>query len=208
MLSLTRTPPSIAATLLLLSGLVFAATAAHAQGLYRIVGPDGSVTFTDRPPRADAGRAEPLARGGGPAPVLLPPGLREPAARFPVVLYTVPDCPPCDRGRELLRTRGIPHEERVADPQTDAEAWLRRLGSTDAPGLTIGAQVLRGFNADEWQATLDLAGYPRASRLPANHVQPPARPLVARPAQPEAAAMPPAPLPTPLPATSPGGFRF
>ncbi len=189
----------------LLLGLALAATAVHAQGIYRIVGPDGSVSFTDRPPAA-AARIEPLGRAGAaPAAPALPPGLREVAARFPVVLYTVPQCAPCDRGRQLLRARGIPHEERVADPQTDAEAWLRALGSTDAPGLTVGAQVLRGFGEDEWHTTLDLAGYPRQSRLPANRPHPAPLPLVARPAQP-AAEPPPVALPPPLPA--PGGFRF
>jgi len=95
---------------ILLLGLALAATAAQAQGVYRVVGPDGAVTFTDRPPDA-AARVEPLVRSGAPpASPALPPGLREVAARFPVVLYTVPQCAPCDRGgnccaRAVSRTK-------------------------------------------------------------------------------------------------------
>lgn len=206
MLRRLRRPPLRACALLL--GLLLAAAAgpaAQAQGVYRVVGPDGSVTFTDRPP-GTAARVEPLGRTGAAAvSPALPPALREAVARFPVLLYTVPQCAPCDRGRQLLRARGIPHQERVADPQTDAETWLRVLGSTDAPGLTVGAQVLRGFSEDEWHTTLDLAGYPRQSRLPANRPHPAPLPLVARPAPPAAE---PAPFALPLPLPAPGGFRF
>ena len=197
-------------------GAVFAVVAAtlaataSAQTLYRVTAPDGSVTFTDRPP-ASATRVEPIGRGtNAPAPAL-PPALRDAATRFPVVLYTIPDCAPCDRGRELLRARGIPYEERVADSDADREAWLRIVGSVEAPGLGVGRQMLRGFSATEWSSTLDLAGYPRESRLPPNHPPAAVTPLVARRSiepPPAAVETPVTPLPVPTIPLPGGGIRF
>ncbi|HMM85130.1 MAG: glutaredoxin family protein [Gammaproteobacteria bacterium] len=193
--------------------LACAAAPAAAQALYKLVAPDGAVTYTDRPPAGGNLRVESLGRteGGAGSPAL-PQALREAAARFPVVLYTLPDCAPCDRGRDLLRSRGVPHEERRADPAADRDAWLRAVGSLDAPALTVGAQALRGFAAEEWNATLDLAGYPRTSRLPANYAPPEVQPLVARRTVPAPAAEPQTPvepLPRPsLPLPAGGGIRF
>lgn len=193
--------------------LACAAAPAAAQALYKLVAPDGAVTYTDRPPAGGNLRVESLGRteGGAGSPAL-PQALREAAARFPVVLYTLPDCAPCDRGRDLLRSRGVPHEDRRADPAADRDAWLRAVGSLDAPALTVGAQALRGFAAEEWNATLDLAGYPRTSRLPANYAPPEVQPLVARRTVPAPAAEPQTPvepLPRPsLPLPAGGGIRF
>lgn len=189
-----------------------AAGTASAQTLYRITAADGSVTYTDRPPATGALRVEPVGRSATDPSPALPPVLREPVARFPVVLYTVPDCVPCDRGRDLLRARGVPYEERLADSDADREAWLRVVGSPEAPGLTVGAQVLRGFSAADWQSTLDLAGYPRESRLPPNHPPATVTPLVARRSvEPPApvAERPVTPLPQPsIPLPGGGGIRF
>lgn len=193
------------------AAIVVAAAAAGAQTLYKVTAPDGAVTFTDRPP-ASALRVEPVGRADASAATpALPPALRDAAIRFPVVLYTIPDCAPCDRGRELLRARGVPYEERLADSDADREAWLRVVGSAEAPGLGVGRQMLRGFSASEWSSTLDLAGYPRDSRLPPNHPPAPVAPLIARrivepPPAPVETQVAPAPAPTiPLPG---GGIRF
>ena len=187
--------------------------AASAQAQFKVVGPDGRITYTDRPPPATEGRAAPVkgppgADRAAPAPVL-PVALREPAARFPVILYTAPDCAPCDAGRDLLRQRGVPFQERIASSVGDREAWVRIVGSADAPALAIGGQWLRGFAAGLWHSYLDTAGYPRQSQLPAGYAAPPAAPLVERvtPKVPEPAAPPPL-AEVPPPADEPGGIRF
>lgn len=188
-----------------------AVSASAAQGLYRVTAPDGSVTFTDRPPPDARSRVEPVGRGGtAPTAAALPVALREPVARFPVVLYTIPDCAPCERGRALLRERGVPYREVRADAESDRDVWRRTVGSADAPALAVGRQVLRGFAADEWQSTLDLAGYPRQSRLPPNFPPPAVEPLVARRAAEPAPEAEPAAAPTPLPEIPQpsGGIRF
>jgi hypothetical protein len=69
----------------------------------------------------------------------------------------------------------------------------------------VGKQVLKGFSEADWQSTLDLATYPRESRLPRNHVQPAAAPLTAK-APPPSPVMPaPAPVTRPEPAPPPAG---
>jgi glutaredoxin len=188
--------------------------AAAQTPLYRVTNADGTVTFTDRPPAAAGARVDAVGRSAASSAPALPPPLREAVTRFPVVLYTVPNCAPCDDARVLLRTRGIPYQERLANPESDRDAWLRAIGSLDAPGLKVGSQVLRGFVVDEWQSTLDLAGYPRESRLPAGYPTAAVTPLnPRRAAEAPPAATPETPAPTAAlpPAEAPpaaGGFRF
>jgi glutaredoxin len=201
---------------LLLLGCAAAALALPAQALYKVVGPDGKVTYTDRPPGASEGKVTPLSATGGAAPVNqseLPLELRQVAARYPVTLFVIRDCTPCDAGRSLLRQRGIPHTERIVVTDEDADAVLRLIGTRDLPALTLGAQVLRGFSAETWDSYLDTAGYPRESRLPAGYQFAAATPVtpraeVQRPAPaasaPAAAARPTAPTTS----AAPSGIRF
>ncbi|WP_416399950.1 glutaredoxin family protein [Alicycliphilus denitrificans] len=184
------------------------ALAAQAQQVYRIVGPDGRVTFSDRPPAAgaEAAPAGAAAQGSGDA---LPYQLRQIAARFPVTLYTGSDCAPCDGARNLLVNRGVPFTERTVGSNEDIEALRRLSGESSLPFGTIGRQQLKGFSDSEWSQYLDAAGYPRQSQLPPGYRRPPATPLVAvqaRPAAPEAESAPAAPAARPAaPATPPAG---
>lgn len=186
--------------------LLAAAASATAQPIYRSVGPDGRVTFSDRPTAADAklvAAAAPTAAGSGPA---LPYALRQVAERFPVRLYTGPDCAPCDAARQHLLTRGVPFEERTVQTDRDIQALQRLAGDSSVPVLTIGAQRLDGFAPQEWTRYLDAAGYPPTSQLPNGYRNAPAQPLVALPpAAPGAPGAPAVPAPSGMPAASPAG---
>lgn len=206
---------------------LLAALPVMAQGVYRIVGPDGRVTFSDQPPPAANARpssgpsgAAPAAPATGGAP--LPFELRQTASRYPVVLYTGENCAPCNAGRNLLNSRGIPYTEKTINTSEDAEA-LRRLNSdATLPFLTIGGQKLRGYLETEWTQYLDAAGYPKQSALPPGYRRPAPTPMVAIkpvPGAPSATggtpggnvpAAPPAPTETPVqpPADNPAGIRF
>lgn len=186
----------------------------------KVVGPDGRVTYTDRPPTAEMGRTVPMGREPLSAEVTaastLPLELRQVSTRFPVTLYASPDCGPCETGRRLLQTRGIPFVERGIVNDDDAEAMNRITGGRSVPALTIGTQALRGFSDTDWHAYLDAAGYPRESRLPRGYQAPASTPLVARKAElPEApgtraaaSVPPPTVLAPPPPPPSPTGIRF
>lgn len=217
------TAPLLASLLLTLAG-----ASVHAQGVYRIVGPDGKVTFSDRAP--PGGNAQPaISAGAGaaaaPAPgnAALPLEVRQVANRFPVKLYTGNDCAPCTSARNYLTARGIPFVENTVSTGEDIEALQRLSGSASLPFGSIGEQKLVGYSEGEWAQYLDAAGYPKQSRLPRNYQQPIPTPLVAlKPAVAPAAASasapaapaanprvrPPAPVnegPTP---SNPAGIRF
>ena len=191
-----------------LAALGLAVFCAQAQTVYRIVGPDGKVTFSDQPPPgaapapapAPAAGARPGARrpsaaevpsasaassnaraqasGGGADTAGLPFDLRQSAQRFPVVLYTSKDCNPCQQGRALLAARGIPYSEKTVSTGADAEALKRLSGDNSLPYLTVGGSGLKGFSEPEWTKNLDAAGYPETSQLPRTYAQPAPTPLV------------------------------
>jgi glutaredoxin len=197
----------IASTALTL--LALAALPVHA--LFKIVGPDGRVTYSDRPPPGAEGRALQVNRDGSIATndTSLPYALRQVMAKFPVTLYTAEKCEACEQGRALLTRRGVPFAEKTATSDEDRAAWQRLVGGEQAPVLMVGAQVLRGYTPTAWEETLDVAGYSRQSQLPPNYKPPPAQPLVERrPATPPPAAAPTAPaIPAENP-SNPSGIRF
>jgi glutaredoxin len=182
---------------------------------YKVVGPDGKVTYTDRPPSATTGKVTELsARGSaGGESTVLPLELRQPASRYPVTLYSSGGtCDPCEAARQLLRQRGIPYVEKSVQSPEDADAFERLSGGRDAPTLSIGSQMLRGLAPEVWNSYLDAAGYPRDSRLPPGYQYPPATPLVARAAPAPRQAQAPVeerPAGTPVPpAGNGGGIKF
>jgi len=204
----------LAAVPVLLAGL-FASLPAHA--LYKVVGPDGKVTYTDRPAVSPENKVQSVGSNGSVAnDVALPYELRQAAQRYPVTLYTTPNCAPCDNGRQALQGRGIPFAEKSVSTAEDGEALQRITGGRDLPALTVGTQVLRGFQRDDWMSYLDAAAYPKESKLPANFPRGGATPLTepkqaARPAQ-QPGERPAAAAPTPnAPAPSnsnPAGIKF
>jgi glutaredoxin len=187
---------------------------AGAQQIFRSVGPDGRVTFSDRPPPEAAGRAGSVASAGpstaGDA-AQLPFELRQAAQTYPVTLFSGPDCGPCEQGRALLHARGVPFSEKTVSTNEDIESLKRLVGVATLPVLAIGSQQLKGYSQLEWTQFLDAAGYPKTSQLPPGYRAPPAKPLVAaqdvKPARQSAAPaeQPAAPAPVPPPAN---GFQF
>lgn len=175
------------AALLCLSGV---SSMSQAQQLYRIVGPDGKVTFSDTPPAASAGkvttgRGGTFSDSGGGA---LPAELRPIVSKFPVTLYTAKDCDPCNSGRSMLSARGVPFNEKLIDSNEDNEAFKRLSGGNTLPMASVGSQQMKGFNESEWAQYLDAAGYPKASVLPASYRNPAPAPLVVKAAPPAPAA--------------------
>ncbi len=191
----------------------------QAQQIYRIIGSDGKITFSDQPPPAASNaRVSPSgsgAAGGAANNATLPFELRQVASRYPVTLYTGDNCNPCTSARAMLTSRGIPFSERTVTTNQDAEALKRLSGDNSLPFATIGGQQLKGFSDSEWTQFLNAAGYPASSVLPANYRQSPATPLVAVSLQPAVPANttaarpePAAPVETQPAANNPAGIRF
>ncbi|MDB5944513.1 MAG: glutaredoxin-like protein [Ramlibacter sp.] len=173
--------PFVVTGLIGLAATLFAAQAG-AQQVYRIVGPDGRVTFSDKPPPQANAKVAPVVPLGGAAAGEgggLPFELRQVTGKYPVTLYTANNCGPCGSGRAYLTSRGIPFTEKTISSPEDAEALKRLASDMSIPLLTVGGQQLKGYSEMEWGQYLDAAGYPPKSVLPASWRNPPASPLVA-----------------------------
>ena len=193
-----------------------------AQTIYRIVGADGKVTFSDKPPASlDQGKVMGTGVGaaGSTTGASLPFELKQVVSKYPVTLYSAPKCAPCDAGRSLLTGRGVPFNERTVTTSEDGDYLQRLTGESSLPVVSIGGQRIRGFSDGEWSQYLDAAGYPKTSILPAAYRNAPPEPLVALQKTPspkaDEAAKPqpaeslaaPVPLNTPNPA-NPAGIQF
>ena len=183
--------------------------ALHSHAQYKVTGPDGKVTYTDRPPISTDSKVTAINARSGASEVSLPLDLRRAVSRYPVALFVAgAACEPCDTARQFLRQRGIPFSERQVQTPEDNDALERLSGGRDAPTLSIGTQILRGLSPEIWGSYLDAAGYPRESQLPANYQYPAAAPVVARtppPRAPEPASTEP---PAATRANNPSGIKF
>jgi len=198
-------PAVIGLALLLASGL--------AAAQYKIIGPDGRVTYTDKPPTATTRPSGPNvgAAADGAAGAAMPPEVQKARGRYPVNLFSTRDCGPCDQARGWLKARGIPYSEYSVTSEADVKALISRFGDRNLPVVTFGRQVVRGYSAGELQSWADAAGYPAQSRL-AGYAWPTAVPLAPpsavdaaqadgaeAEASPAPAPPPPAPAPPPKP---------
>lgn len=207
-----------AATLAIFAIAALFTTLSQAQ-VYRIVSPDGKVTFSDKPPAQGTPKASGLnAAAGGSGSAALPFELRQVATKYPVTLYVGDNCGPCGGGRSMLTSRGIPFVEKTVNTNEDIQALQRASGEASLPFLTIGSQQIKGFSDSEWSQFLDAAGYPASSVLPSSYRRAPATPLVAIAAAPAAAApgavaapaaRPASPIVArPAPSENPAGIKF
>ncbi len=179
-----------------------------AQQLYKIVGPDGKVTFSDQPPPAAAGGKVIAGRAGalgnstaadtgapsGSGSSNLPLDVRTAASKAPVTLYTSKDCAPCGLGRSLLAARGVPFSEKTVESVADNLALRKLTGDTTMPVALIGGVQLKGFSESQWSDYLDAAGYPKTSALPSSYRNPVATSASPKPpASAPATTLPPQP---------------
>jgi glutaredoxin len=207
-------------SLQLASLLLLCAASAHAQ-LYKWVGPDGKISYSDTPPPSSATQVETKTLTTNAANTAdFPYELAQAAKSSPVTLYTTAKCAPCDDGRKLLGTRGVPFAEKTVNSGDDISKFHQFAG-TDArlPVLTVGRNMQRGFEAGAWNTALSAAGYPENSvlpksyrNLPAEALAPVAKPVIAKqdkrasgsdsPGQSSSGELPPAI------GNAPPGFRF
>lgn len=192
------------------------ACAAHAQ-LYKWVGPDGKVHYTDTPPPKEAAKVERKSVSSGAQDVNLPYELAQAVRENPVTLYSTDKCDPCNSARSFLQTRGIPYTEKLIVTDEDQTRLKKLNDSTDLPQLRVGRKVEKGFEAGQWGSVLSNFGYPESNMLPRGYQFRAGEPLV--PPKPAAApAAKPAAAPVaerrpepPRPAennTNPSGIRF
>lgn len=194
--------------------MLVGAMSAHAQ-VYKWVGPDGKIQYSDTPPPASAKVqprtvATPSSSSGG---VALPYEVAEAMKKNPVTLYSSANCTPCDTARTMLISRGIPFSEKTVRTTEDIDYLREVSGDSQVPVMTIGKNKHQGYTASQWEEALIAAGYPATNRLPKAYRNPPpeaAAPRKEAPVQEASASAPEALLPEPAsPAgNAPPGFRF
>lgn len=192
------------------------AAASPAWALYKVVGPDGKVTYTDRPPVDAKAQSVKAGASAGPSTEGLPYALARVVSRYPVVLITSANCASCEAGRQLLKARGVPFAEKTVSTPEDALALSSQEGTDQVPVMRIGGQQVQGFSSTEWNSYLDAAGFPAQSQLPAGYKNPPPISLApapskadAKPAKSGRAEVNTGELPiVPSEGKSPAGIRF
>ena len=101
----------------------------------------------------------------------LPYNVQQAVRNFPVTIWVFGCGAVCDNARAHLNRRGVPHKER--DPQANREEFEKQTGGLEVPVLYVGSQRIKGYQASEWDAVLDAAGYPKTPPL---GYKPPERP--------------------------------
>lgn len=136
--------------------------AAQADTLYKWVDSQGRISYHDQPPPEGAGyRVEEKVLGTG-NKHKEEDKLAKIVEKFPVVLYSVPDCGSCDLARLYLQKRKVPFTEQNlnADPELQ-QTLKKKIGSLSAPTLMIGEKVMKGYVESVLEGELDGVGYPK-----------------------------------------------
>lgn len=202
--------PSIALLLLF-------CTANSDAELYKWIGPNGKVSYSDMPPPESSRQTKALSfNASGSGTDSLPYELAEAVKNNPVILYSAAQCLPCDQGRLLLKNKGIPFAEKTVNSNDDIGKLQQISGDTQLPVLTIGRNKQRGFESGAWNTALTAAGYPESSKLPKGYLGAPAEPAspvaksspVNKPDAKQATSEPAPELRRPATGNTPPGFRF
>ena len=144
--------------MLLVSGVV------QAGELFRWVDDQGKVHYGDAVPigaeRVEAKQFVDLAADSN----YVPYETRRARQNFPVTLFVTESCSDyCDKGRELLRGRGIPYTETVLVTEEEVDVFRQASGDKKVPTLQVGRSYVTEYNAEKWRNELDAAGYPKVS---------------------------------------------
>ena len=144
--------------------------------VYRWTDAQGRVNVTDIPPPASA-KAKDVkkidAATAASSPTTAPQSsaqepyeLQRAKSKFPVTLYTVPNCEGCNLARTLLNARGIPFTESSLTEPKQVEEFKQLVGGNTVPAMIVGSTVQKGFEESAYQRLLDAAGYPVTGVVP------------------------------------------
>ena len=127
--------------------LLLAALPVTAQ-MYKVVGVDGKVTYTDRP---TAGSGKVAAVQGAVSTGDAPGG---DAVRKRVVMYATAWCPACKAARNYMNSQGIAFTEYDVEKDGNRRKEYQSLGGRGVPLIVVGNQTMTGFDANRLTAML------------------------------------------------------
>jgi glutaredoxin len=132
---------------------------ASAQQIYRLVGPDGRVQYTDKPPagvKATPVESRVNSYSGVPTVSGIPPAA---ATRPEVKMYATDWCPYCRKAQAYFAQHGIRYTHVDIEKSDAARAEYQRLGGRGVPVILVGTQRMNGFSEERLAQMLKAAGY-------------------------------------------------
>lgn len=136
--------------------LVFSLFAQPAQAeIYKVIGADGKVSYTDKNPQSAAAKTEKLkVQAYAGAPSAASPN----ATARKVTLLSAQWCGACRQAKAYMNSRKIAFEEWDIDRSDYARSKMRELGANGVPVILVGKQAMVGFSAERLDAMLKNAG--------------------------------------------------
>lgn len=170
---LTCTARSAKLASLLFISTLFLISHAHAQ-MYKWVGANGKIVYSDTPPPANAKKlaSKSMETSSSLSSVKLPPELQAAVSKNPVIFYSTGNCDACNAGRTMLKQNGIPFIEKTVKTNEDIDRLKQISGDSQLPLIFVNKSKFLGFDATEWRAALTAGGYPETSILPKEYRYP------------------------------------
>jgi glutaredoxin len=136
--------------------------------MYRVVGPDGRVTYTDQAPQGKGTSVKEVnipsypepQRWQAPTPTSEAASTSSSKGEAPaspsneLVMYSTQSCDYCKQARSYMRARSIAYREVDVGKDKAGAAEFARLGGKGVPLFSLGRQTLAGFSADSFDAFL------------------------------------------------------
>ncbi|MFQ6023129.1 MAG: glutaredoxin domain-containing protein [Acidiferrobacterales bacterium] len=146
---------------------------AHGVKLYKWVDQDGNVTYHDRPPPTDSKyRVESKNFKVGGSPVANANAAGAITEKYPVVLYSTPQCASCDLARAYLDKRKVPFTDKNVEGNQELLKELKdKTGALTVPTIIVGSKVMKGYLESLLEGELDAAGYPKPETAPSEEEQ-------------------------------------
>lgn len=147
------------ATLAVLLPMLLAAGATMAGSMYKSVGPDGRIVYSDAPPAS--GRVQKTLQfesaPSSPLPAIYVDALRRlraeaapPTTTGDVVLYSAVWCGYCKKAKAYLAGKGIAYREVDIDTNDGMAAFAQVGGGKGIPLLLAGGQRIQGFSTSAY----------------------------------------------------------
>ncbi|KMY53465.1 hypothetical protein AC623_05270 [Bacillus sp. FJAT-27231] len=78
---------------------------------------------------------------------------------MPVILYTQPECPPCQIVKLFLNDRGVRYEEKnIAEDESAKQEWRNKWNASSTPTTVVQNEAVRGFDLDALTKLLEKHG--------------------------------------------------
>ena len=143
--------------------IVFAVTALHAETLYKVIGADGKITYTDQPP-ADRKSTTALRFADAPSTPLPESVLKYQAAlqksmqgrlaeakKIDAIgsptLFSATWCGYCTQAKAYMQLKGIRYREVDIDTPDGGRAYFEAGGQRGVPLLMADGRRIQGFSA-------------------------------------------------------------